>query len=153
MTIGGSVRSLKLVVDHWLSAGLNASDPVTHWVDAGLGWVDLDYIFELSLASGELILPVSALTLALFHDERLWIFSILEHLVDELWSLHFWNISCLWDVPSWGKPSGNSSSHSSFSSFSLINDYNYPSDLFITTLLAQTLCLISIHNAFSPQFV
>ena len=117
MTIGGSVGSLKFVVDHWLSAGLDAGDPVTHWVDAGLGWVDLDYIFELSLTSVELLPPEIALGLALIQNERLWIFSILEHLLNVVWSLDLWDISSLWDVPSWGKPSGNSSSHSSFSCF------------------------------------
>lgn len=57
--------ALEFVVDHWLGAGLDTGDPVTHWVDAGLGWVDLDDILKESLASGELVFPELALWLAL----------------------------------------------------------------------------------------
>ena len=64
MTIGGSVRSLKLVVDHWLSAGLNASDPVTHWVQTRLGRIDFDHLSQLLLASLELFLPKDAVRFA-----------------------------------------------------------------------------------------
>ena len=98
-------------MDDWLSASFDASNPVTHWVDARLGWVDLDDVLELLLASVELASPELTVWLALLHDKWLWILTVLKHLVDVVWSLDVWSNSSIWDVPSWGKPSGNSSSH------------------------------------------
>ena len=59
-----SVSALQLVVDSGLSASLDAGHVVSHRVEAGLGWVDLDDLFQLFLASCELVFPVSAVRLA-----------------------------------------------------------------------------------------
>ena len=48
-----------------LGTGLNTVDVVSHWVQASLGWVDLNDLLQLSLASLQFILPVLAVGLAL----------------------------------------------------------------------------------------
>ena len=62
-------------MDHWLSACLDTGHVVSHWIEAGLGWVDLDDLFQLGLASLELLFPVLAVWLALFQQKWLWIVS------------------------------------------------------------------------------
>ena len=74
-----SLGSDELVVDHWLDTGLNAGDVVSHWVEASLGWVDLDDLFKLGLASLQLLLPGLAVWLALFEQEWLGVLTLLEH--------------------------------------------------------------------------
>ena len=59
--------------------GFHASDPISEGVDARFGRVDFDNVLELLFASGELVCPVSAVRLAVFHQKRLWVFSLLEH--------------------------------------------------------------------------
>ena len=77
-----SVRALELVVDNWLSAGLDAGDVITHWVKAGLGGVDLNDLFQLLLASLQLLFPSSAVGLAFFQHKWLRVLSLLEHRCD-----------------------------------------------------------------------
>ncbi len=61
-----SLGSLELIVDHWLGACFDTGDIVSHWIKAGFGWVDLNDLFQLGLASLELLFPVLAVWLALF---------------------------------------------------------------------------------------
>ena len=53
-------------MDNWLSAGFDTGDVISHWVQAGLSWVNLDDLLQLGLASLELILPLLALRFAFF---------------------------------------------------------------------------------------
>ena len=57
----------KVVVDDRLCAGLNASHPVAHGVQASLGRVDLDDLLQLGFASLQLLLPVDTMLLAFLH--------------------------------------------------------------------------------------
>ena len=106
-----SLGALEAVVDDGLGAGLDASDVVTHGVEAGLGGVDLDDLLEGRLAPLELLLPEGALGLALFNDEGFGVLGVGDHLVDEIWLVNVWSQSGLVEHPSGGKPSSNSSSH------------------------------------------
>ena len=106
-----SLGALEAVVNDGLGAGLNAGDVVTHWVEAALGGVDLDDLLKRGLASGQLVLPESALRLALLDNERLGILSIGEHLLDEFRLVNVWGKSWLMEHPAGGQPSSNSSSH------------------------------------------
>ena len=74
-----SLGTLELVMDNWLGAGLNASNVISHWVEASLGGVDLDNLLQLGLASLQLLFPVNALWLAFFKNEWLRVLSLLEH--------------------------------------------------------------------------
>ncbi len=75
-----SVSALKLVVNHWLHACLNACDVVSHGIHASLCGVDLDDALKLGLASLKLILPEFALGLAIFNHLFFGVLSLLEHL-------------------------------------------------------------------------
>lgn len=71
-----------MVVDKGLSASFDAGDPVTHGVEAGLGGVDLDDVFELGFAALELALIVHAVGLALLEQERLGVLTGFNHVFD-----------------------------------------------------------------------
>ena len=79
--------AFQLVVDGGLGAGLNTGDPIAHRVHAGLGGVDSDDLLEGLLASLELLLPVDALGLALFHHKLFGVLTGLQHSVDVVGSL------------------------------------------------------------------
>ena len=89
----------KRVVNDWLSASFNAGDIISHGVHAWLGGVDLNDVDELLFASSQLIFPESALRFALFHDERLGVLSILDHLVDKIRLVNMWSHSWLMEHP------------------------------------------------------
>ena len=65
-----SFGSLELIVNNWLDASFDAGDEVTHWVHACLGWIDLDNLFQLDLASLKFLLPVITLWLARLEQLR-----------------------------------------------------------------------------------
>ena len=73
--------ALEAVMDNGLHASLNACDVVSHGVHASLGGVDLDDVFELGLASLELVFPELALGLAIFNQQVFWVLSLLKHLL------------------------------------------------------------------------
>ena len=60
-----------------LGASFHTGNIVTHWVDAGLGWVDLDNQLQLLFTTFKLFLPERALRLALFDHQRFGIFAFL----------------------------------------------------------------------------
>ena len=60
-----SVGTLKVVVDDGLNAGFGAGGVVTESVEAGLGGVDRDDLFESGFTTGKLGLVESALGFAL----------------------------------------------------------------------------------------
>ena len=74
-----------------LGASLNAGNVVAHGVHARLGWVDLDHILQLGLATRKLVLPEGAHRLALLDDEGLGILSVSNHLIDEVWLVNVWS--------------------------------------------------------------
>merc|ERR1712217_796863 len=55
--------------------------------EASFGWVDLDHNFKLTLATGQLVLPVGAMRLAVLDNSWLWVFACFEHLLDVVWLL------------------------------------------------------------------
>ena len=63
--------ALELIVNNWLNASFDAGGVITHWVHARLGGINLDNLFELDLASLQLLGPVVALWLAGF--KQLWL--------------------------------------------------------------------------------
>ena len=69
-------------MDKGLGAGFDASNPVAHGVKAGLGGVHLDDVLKLGLAALEFLLHVGALGLALFEEQGLGVFTVLEHFLD-----------------------------------------------------------------------
>ena len=98
-------------MDKWLGASLNTSDPVTHGIEACLCGVDLDNDLKLRFATSKLVLPVSTLWLALFHDSFFGILTVFEHLVDVLWLIDMWLVPMFLEAPSWCEPSCDSSAH------------------------------------------
>ena len=82
-----SLRSFELIVNQRLRASFNTSHIVAHVVEASFGWVDLDHNFKLTLATGQLVLPVGAMRLAVLDDSWLWVFACFEHLLDVVWLL------------------------------------------------------------------
>ena len=60
------LSSDEVVVDKWLSTCLDTGDIVSHGVKTGLGWVDLDNLFKLSLASFKFCFPILAHRFAFF---------------------------------------------------------------------------------------
>lgn len=114
-----------------LGASLNASHIVAHGVEAALGGVDLDDNLKLSLATGQLVLPVGAVLGADLDNVGLGVLSLLKHSndIDTIFrviclALEFnvWRKSWLHVHPAWREPSGNSSSHfvKVFSGFQLM---------------------------------
>ena len=99
-----------------LDASFYTGNIVTHWVDASLGWVDLDDCLQLLFAAIQLVLPESAERLALFENKRFWVLTLFEHCVDVIGSLvQMWLEPWLVDHPSWREPACYSSSHWVFS--------------------------------------
>ena len=66
-------------MDYGLHACLNAGHVVPHWVEAGLGGVNLDDLLKLCFASLQLLFPVLALGLAVFYQLGLGVLSFLQH--------------------------------------------------------------------------
>lgn len=66
-------------MNDWLHACLNAGDVVSHGVHACLSGVDLDDVYELSLAALELVFPVLALGFAIFNQQVFRVLSFLQH--------------------------------------------------------------------------
>ena len=77
------MRASQLVVDHRLSASLDARDIVAHRVHAGLAGVDLDDNLEGRLAALKLFFPVLTIGLAFLQHLRLGIHAFLKLRVDE----------------------------------------------------------------------
>ena len=76
--------TLKLVMDDRLGTCLNAGNVVSEGIHATLSGIDFDDVDKLGLTTFELLLPVGALWFALIDHERLGIFTISKHLVDEI---------------------------------------------------------------------
>lgn len=99
-------------MDNGLDTSFNASNIVTHGVEAGLGWVDLNDLFQLDFAAGELVFPELALGLAFLHNEGLRILTLLEHSGDVVGLGDVRGKSRLGgEGPTRGQPSNNSTSH------------------------------------------
>ena len=79
--------AFKLVVDSGLGASLNTGDPIAHGVHASLGGVDSDDLLKSFLASLELLLPVSAMRLALLENQLFGVLASLQHRLDIVGSL------------------------------------------------------------------
>ena len=119
------VGSLEAVVDGGLNTRLNACSIVSEGIHAALRGIDFDDVDKLGLTTLELLLPVGALRFALFDQERLGIFTILEHLVDEVRLGDVRSESVLVPDPARRENFGDSSNDSVMShTFFLINDYN-----------------------------
>ena len=112
-----SLGANELVVDHGLSAGLDASDVVAHRVHAGLARVDLNDNLERLLASLELLLPVSALGLAFLENIGLRVLAQLKLCLDVARGVDMRSKALIIDHPSGCKPASDSASH--FFSFDL----------------------------------
>ena len=74
-----SLGSLELVMDNWLGTGLDASNIISHWIEASFGGVDLDNLLQLGLASLQFLFPVFAMWLAFFKNEWFRVLSLLKH--------------------------------------------------------------------------
>ena len=94
--------TFEVVVDHWLNASFSAGNVITHGIEAGLSWVDLDDCFEGVLASAQFVLVILALGLAFFEQERLGVLAVFEHLLDVSGFTNVWLKSWLRDCPSRG---------------------------------------------------
>ena len=76
------MSTLEVIVDEGLGASFDAGGVVTHGVEAGLGGVHLDDGLKSIFATGELILVMLAHWLAFLENEGLWVFTILDHLLN-----------------------------------------------------------------------
>ena len=74
--------TLELIVNDWLHASLYAGGVITHWVHARLGGIDLDNLFQLDLASLQLLRPVVTLGLAGFEELGLRVLTCIEFGLD-----------------------------------------------------------------------
>ena len=75
-----AVDASKVLEDNWLNTSFGAGDVVTHGVETGLGWVDLDDVLKLGLAALQLIFPELALGFAIFNHLFFWVLALLQHL-------------------------------------------------------------------------
>ena len=78
-------------MDHGLSASLDAGDVVTHWVHAGLTWVDLDNDLKSRLATLKLLLPVLALRFAFLEHLWLWVLALVQLGLDVARGADMWS--------------------------------------------------------------
>ena len=109
--VGLAVDTDERVVDEWLSAGLDASNPISEGVNASLCGVNLDNGLKGSLATLKFGIPVSARVLAFLNEKGLGVFSSSDHLVDVRRLSDVGLKSWFGYNPTRGEPSGNSSSH------------------------------------------
>lgn len=65
-----------MMEDNWIYTGIHAGDPVPHGVEAALGRVDLDDLFQLPFASGQLLLPECAHGGTILNESVLWVFPL-----------------------------------------------------------------------------
>lgn len=72
----------EVLLDFRLGASFNASNPVSHWVEAGHVRVGLSDSLEFLFAQVESLLPVNAFWLAGLHNEWLRVLSLLQHVLD-----------------------------------------------------------------------
>ena len=103
--------TLKRVVDEWLGASFDTSDPVSERVQASFGGVHLDDALKGNFATLKFLLPVLARLLALLDKEGLGVLTVKEHLPNVVRLSNMWFKSVLTNDPTRRKPAGNSSSH------------------------------------------
>ena len=104
--------SLELVVDDGLGTGLDTGNVVSEGIHATLCGIDFDNVDKLLLTTLELLLPEDAVWFALIDHERLGIFTISEHLVDEIGLRYMGSKPGLVDIPTRRENFGNCSDDS-----------------------------------------
>ena len=77
-----AVDTGKVLEDNWLNTSFGAGDVVTHGVETGLGWVDLDDVFESGFTSVQSVVVVLAHGLALLQKKWLGVLAVFDHLSD-----------------------------------------------------------------------
>ena len=77
-----AVDASKVLEDNWLNTSFGAGDVVTHGVETGLGWVDLDDVLEGSFTSVQSVVVVLAHGLAVLQKKWLGVLSVFDHLSD-----------------------------------------------------------------------